>query len=231
MEEILMNINFFEKVWKELLNEVIYNGKYTYKEDSKIKEVIGVHKQIKNPYSNSIINISADKFASYVKKGIFDIAEYPIKGEALFDYVTSLDDEHQIYLDDDGFIYTYSERLQNYNDINQLDVIINRLNKNINSNRAIAVTYNPMVDMNRQDIPCLQLIQALVRDDKLILSVYFRSNDLYGAFPSNIMFLTYLGMKIANELRVQFDYIDYHCSSLHVYETDYEQASKVILND
>ena len=226
-----MNINFFEKVWKELLNEVIYNGKYTYKDDSKIKEVIGVHKQIKNPYSNSIIKISADKFASYVKKGIFDIAEYLIKGEALFDYVTSLDDEHQIYLDDDGFIYTYSERLQNYNDINQLDVIINRLNKNINSNRAIAVTYNPMVDMNRQDIPCLQLIQALVRNDKLILSVYFRSNDLYGAFPSNMMFLTYLGMKIANELEVQFDYIDYHCSSLHIYETDYKQASKVILND
>ena len=224
-----MNINFFEKVWKELLNEVIYNGKYTYKDDSKIKEVIGVHKQIKNPYSNSIINISADKFASYVKKGIFDIAEYPIKGEALFDYVTSLDDEHQIYLDDDGFIYTYSERLQNYNDINQLDVIINRLNKNINSNRAIAVTYNPMVDMNRQDIPCLQLIQALVRNNKLILSVYFRSNDLYGAFPSNMMFLTYLGMKIANELGVTFDYIDYHCSSLHIYETDYKQASKVIM--
>lgn len=224
-----MNINFFEKVWKELLNEVIYNGKYTYKDDSKIKEVIGVHKQIKNPYSNSIINISADKFASYVKEGIFDIAEYPIKGEALFDYVTSLDDEHQIYLDDDGFIYTYSERLQNYNDINQLDVIINRLNKNINSNRAIAVTYNPMVDMNRQDIPCLQLIQALVRNDKLILSVYFRSNDLYGAFPSNMMFLTYVGMKIANELGVQFDYIDYHCSSLHIYETDYQQALKVII--
>lgn len=224
-----MNINFFEKVWKELLNEVIYNGKYTYKDDSKIKEVIGVHKQIKNPYSNSIINISADKFAYYVKEGIFDIAEYPIKGEALFDYVTSLDDEHQIYLDDDGFIYTYSERLQNYNDINQLDVIINRLNKNINSNRAIAVTYNPMVDMNRQDIPCLQLVQALVRNDKLILGVYFRSNDLYGAFPSNMMFLTYVGMKIADELGVQFDYIDYHCSSLHVYETDYEQASKVVI--
>ena len=231
MTEKRLNINFFEKVWKELLNEVIYNGKYTYKDDSKIKEVIGVHKQIKNPYSNSIINISADKFASYVKEGIFDIAEYPIKGEALFDYVTSLDDEHQIYLDDDGFIYTYSERLQNYNDINQLDVIINRLNKNINSNRAIAVTYNPMVDMNRQDIPCLQLIQALVRNNKLILSVYFRSNDLYGAFPSNMMFLTYLGMKIANELDVKFDYIDYHCSSLHIYETDYQQASKVILNE
>ena len=99
------------------------------------------------------------------------------------------------------------------------------------SNRAVAVTFNPFIDNERDDIPCLQLIQALVRNDKLILSVYFRSNDLYGAFPSNMMFLTYLGMKIANELGVQFDYIDYHCSSLHVYETDYKQASKVILND
>ena len=221
--------NVFEDEWILLLNELFEFGEDVEKDDARIKEVIGVHEQIKNPYSNSIINISADKFAYYVKEGIFDIAEYPIKGEALFDYITSLDDEHQIYLDDDGFIYTYSERLQNYNDINQLDVIINRLNKNINSNRAIAVTYNPMVDMNRQDIPCLQLIQALVRNDKLILSVYFRSNDLYGAFPSNMMFLTYLGMKIADELGVQFDYIDYHCSSLHIYETDYEQASKVIM--
>ena len=44
-----------------------------------------------------------------------------------------------------------------------------------------------------------------------------------------MMFLTYLGMKIANELGVQFDYIDYHCSSLHIYETDYQQALEVVM--
>ena len=42
------------------------------------------------------------------------------------------------------------------------------------------------------------------------------------------MFLTYLGMKISDELGVQFDYIDYHCSSLHIYETDYQQALNAI---
>ena len=222
-------MNIFESKWRELLEELIVNHKKHVKDETPIREIIGVHEKIDNPYKDSMLNINHKQFAEAVKRGAFDITDYPIKSEALFDYVTSLDDEHQIYLDDDGFIYTYSERLQNYNDINQLDVIINRLNKNINSNRAIAVTYNPMVDMNRQDIPCLQLIQALVRNDKLILSVYFRSNDLYGAFPSNMMFLTYLGMKIANELGVKFDYIDYHCSSLHIYETDYKQASKVVM--
>ena len=222
-------MNIFEIKWRKLLEELLLSHKKHVKDETQIREIIGVHERIDNPYSDSMLNINHKQFAEAVKRGAFDIKDYPIKGEALFDYVTSLDDEHQIYLDDDGFIYTYSERLQNYQGRNQLIDIVNRLKQDKGSNRAVAVTFNPFLDNERDDIPCLQLIQALVRNDKLILSVYFRSNDLYGAFPSNMMFLTYIGMKIANELKVKFDYIDYHCSSLHVYETDYEQASKVII--
>ena len=222
-------MNIFESKWRKLLEEVLLTHKKHVKDETQIREIIGVHERIDNPYSDSMLNINHKQFAEAVKRGAFDIKDYPIKGEALFDYVTSLDDEHQIYLDDDGFIYTYSERLQNYQGRNQLIDIVNRLKQDMGGNRAVAVTFNPFIDNERDDIPCLQLIQALVRDDKLILSVYFRSNDLYGAFPANMMFLTYLGMKIANELDVKFDYIDYHCSSLHIYETDYKQALKVII--
>ena len=224
-------MNIFESKWRKLLEELLLSHKKHVKDETQIREIIGVHERIDNPYKDSMLNINHKQFAEAVKRSAFDIKDYPIKGEALFDYVTSLDDEHQIYLDDDGFIYTYSERLQNYQGRNQLKDIVNRLKQDMGSNRAVAVTFNPFIDNERADIPCLQLIQALVRNDKLILSVYFRSNDLYGAFPSNMMFLTYLGMKIANELGVEFDYIDYHCSSLHIYETDYEQALKVILNE
>ena len=222
-------MNIFESKWRKLLEEVLLTHKKHVKDETQIREIIGVHERIDNPYKDSMLNINHKQFAEAIKRGAFDIKDYPIKGEALFDYVTSLDDEHQIYLDDDGFIYTYSERLQNYQGRNQLNDIVNRLKQDMGGNRAVAVTFNPFIDNERDDIPCLQLIQAIVRDDKLILSVYFRSNDLYGAFPSNMMFLTYLGMKIANELDVKFDYIDYHCSSLHIYETDYKQASKVIM--
>lgn len=222
-------MNIFESKWRKLLEELLLSHKKHVKDETQIREIIGVHERIDNPYNDSMLNINHKQFAEAVKRGAFDIKDYPIKGEALFDYITSLDDEHQIYLDDDGFIYTYSERLQNYQGRNQLIDIVNRLKQDKGSNRAVAVTFNPFTDNERDDIPCLQLIQALVRNNKLILSVYFRSNDLYGAFPSNMMFLTYLGMKIANELDVKFDYIDYHCSSLHIYETDYEQASKVII--
>ena len=224
-------MNIFESKWRELLEVLLLNHKKHVKDETPIREIIGVHERIDNPYKDCMLNINHKQFAEAVKRGAFDIKGYPIKSEALYDYVTSLDQLDKIVLDENSFIYTYSERLQNYQGRNQLIDIVERLKQDMGSNRAVAVTFNPFVDNEREDIPCLQLIQALVRDDKLILSVYFRSNDLYGAFPSNMMFLTYLGMKIANELRVQFDYIDYHCSSLHVYETDYKQASKVILND
>ena len=222
-------MNIFESKWRKLLEELMLNHNEHVKDETQIREIIGVHERIDSPYKGSMLNINYKQFAEAVKRGAFDIKEYPIKSEALYDYVTSLDQLDKIILDENSFVYTYSERLQNYQGRNQLIDIVNRLKQDMGSNRAVAITFNPFIDNKRADIPCLQLIQALVRNDKLILSVYFRSNDLYGAFPSNMMFLTYLGMKIANELRVQFDYIDYHCSSLHIYETDYEQALKVIM--
>ena len=222
-------MNIFEIKWRKLLEELLLDHKEHVKDETPIREVIGVYERIDNPYKDSMLNINYKQFAEAVKRGAFDIKDYPLKSEALYDYVTSLDKLDKIVLDEDSFIYTYSERLQNYQGRNQLIDIVNRLKQDKGSNRAVAVTFNPFIDNNREDIPCLQLIQALVRNNKLILSVYFRSNDLYGAFPSNMMFLTYVGMKIANELGVQFDYIDYHCSSLHIYETDYEQALKVII--
>ena len=223
-------MNIFEIKWRKLLEELLLDHKEHVKDETPIREVIGVYERIDNPYKDSMLNINHKQFAEAVKRGAFDIKDYPIKSEALYDYVTSLDQLDKIILvDENSFIYTYPERLQNYHGRNQLIDIVNRLKQDMGSNRAVAVTFNPFIDNKQEDIPCLQLIQALVRNDKLILSVYFRSNDLYGAFPSNMMFLTYLGMKIANELNVKFDYIDYHCSSLHVYETDYEQALKVIM--
>ena len=225
-------MNIFESKWRELLEDLIINHKKHVKDETPIREIIGVHERIDNPYKDSMLHINHKQFAEAVKRGAFDIKDYPIKSEALYDYVTSLDQLNKsILVDENSFIYTYPERLQNYQGRNQLIDIVERLKQDIGSNRAVAVTFNPFIDNKRDDIPCLQLIQALVRNNKLILSVYFRSNDLYGAFPSNMMFLTYLGMKIADEIGVEFDYIDYHCSSLHIYETDYKQASKVILND
>jgi thymidylate synthase len=177
----------------------------------------------------------------WVEKGVADIKDYPMKGEALADYAGSLDDQHMI--DGGNFVYTYPERFSNYVTVykfsevvvgcDQLELMESRLLENIGSNRSVAVLYHPGWDGVEDDIPCLNWIQALVRDNKLILSVIFRSNDCYGAWPANMLFLTYVGLRLVDDLReiyplLTFKGIDYHCSSLHIYKTDFPAVKKLL---
>ena len=241
-------MNNIENVWRNLLHHTLSKGSLNQKDDAEVIEIIGVHQFIDSSYANVPYSaiVTANQFSEAVRYGTFDIDGYPLKSEALADYVMSIEDDDKIYLtNDDSFVYTYPERLRNYyphkietddeylNAVSQLDVILERLIDNPGSNRAIAITYIPHWDWNRTDIPCLQIVQGLIRDNQLTLSVFFRSNDLYGAFPSNMMFLTYLGMRFCDVLReyypsILFKGIDYHCSSLHIYKTDLKQAEKII---
>lgn len=238
-----------EKIWKKLLQEIITNGHDHTKDDSPIKEIIGVHEFIPNLFVDAAYPIALDyeTAVDWISKGFADIPEYPIKGEALAGYVFSITDAYMI--DGGDFVYTYPERLCNYitvdlfGDIiegcNQLKLMANRLQHNKGSNRSVAVLYSPGRDGVAEDIPCLNWLQALIRKDeytgrdKLTLSVMFRSNDCYGAWPSNMLFLTCLGIYLTDILRkeypdLSFKGIDYHCTSLHIYKTDMDAAKKVI---
>ena len=139
-------MNIFESKWRELLEDLIINHKKHVKDETPIREIIGVHERIYNPYKDSMLNINHKQFAEAVKRGAFDIKDYPFKSEALYDYVTSLDQLDKIILvDENSFIYTYPESLQNYQGRNQLIDIVERLKQDMGSNRAVAVTFNPFI--------------------------------------------------------------------------------------
>ena len=117
--------------------------------------------------------------------------------------------------------------------VNQLDVIIKRLRDNIGTNRAVAHFYNCGLDKDEVDIPCLQFLQATVRDDKLQIHIIFRSNDIFGAWVSNMFLIMYIGLIICDSLReehpnISFEGVDYHVSSAHIYKTDLGMAKKII---
>ena len=242
-----------ETIWKKLLKEVITKGHEHEKDDSPIQEIIGVHEFIPNQFLQTPIYLSPEEFLKGIKKGAYDIKEYPMSGEALYDYVSSLDNHEMIYnKNSDGsekFTYTYPNRIFNMTDkhteVNQFELMIHRLtaekydektNKGYfhsGSNRAVANIYSATKDCGMNDIPCLQWIQALIRNNELTLTIIFRSNDCYGAWPSNMLLINYLGLKLVDRLRktypsLTFKGIYYNVSSLHVYETDMDAAKKVV---
>lgn len=228
--------------WKKFLKEIINNGEKHEKDDGDIlQESLINHCFIDSPLKQfGGQNITSKLFIDMIKQGVFDIDGYPLKGEALAEYVVSLDDPYMI--DGGDFVYTYAERLCGYQtidrfgeeiDANQLEIMEYRLLEHAGSNRAVATLYNCGLDATEQHIPCLNWVQATIRNNKLILHVIFRSNDCYSAFPSNMLFISYIGIKLVEALKeeypnLEFEGINYNSSSLHIYQGDMEAAKKVI---
>ena len=165
-----------------------------------------------------------------IKNGEYDLPGSPIKSDALYEYVKSFEDES-----DQGFVYSYPNRILAHFNINQFNVMKKRLQHNPGSNRAVAVTYDPPLDADREDIPCLQFIQVIIRNNELTIHCIFRSNDIYGAFYSNMYFITYIGLKMTEELnkdlintKISFGGIHYHSTSGHIYYTDLKTARKLL---
>ena len=90
-------------------------------------------------------------------------------------------------------------------------------------------------DAEEEDIPCLQFLQCIVRDNELTIHCIFRSNDIFGAFYSNMFFIAYLGLKMKEEVnkeivgeKLNFGGVHYHSTSGHIYNTDLKAARKLI---
>ena len=240
-------MNSIEREWKKFLKNIITNGEKHEKDDGDIiYESMINHCFIENVltqyYGNQ--NITTEIFLKMIKEGVFNINDYPVRDVALYDYVTSIDDKSirmnkDLQSGEDKFTYTYPNRIFNmgerYSDfmVDQFELMVKRLTVSSGSNRAVANIYSGVKDCDMEDIPCLQILQATIRENKLVLHCFFRSNDCYGAFPSNMLFLNYLGLKLVDKLKLEypsleFKGINYNSSSLHIYQGDYEQAKKIV---
>ncbi|RQD82629.1 MAG: thymidylate synthase [Methanocalculus sp. MSAO_Arc2] len=97
---------------------------------------------------------------------------------------------------------------------NQIAYIIRKLQDDPVSRRAVAVTWNPPVDENLDDCPCLQLVQCIIRQGLeeeeqryLDMKVVFRSNDMLSAAGANMYALARLQEYITSTVAegVSFD--------------------------
>jgi thymidylate synthase len=126
---------------------------------------------------------------------------YPHKERALKDY------REQLCHPDlaTGFIYTYGNRTQAWGyeagtPVNQIDYAIKQLRESPSSRRAVASTWLPTFDCMRSEVPCMMVVQFILRHSDLTLDVFFRSHDFYGAYPANVYGLFGLLEMVAGKL-------------------------------
>jgi len=123
-----------------------------------------------------------------------------------------------------NFKYTYGERLTTYPDteghyaIDQMDSCIGCLKRHPESRRAIAITWVPDWDNEDTEVPCLQLLDFLIRSGKLNLTAFFRSWDFARAAPCNMYGLAKLQERVAKEVDVPMGSLAIIATSAHVYQ-------------
>lgn len=107
---------------------------------------------------------------------------------------------------------------------NQLEQIIELLKKDKYSRRAVLNISDPSIDrINTRDMQCTIAIQFLIRNDKINMTVYMRSNDVYFGLPYDYIFFESLHHYIAERLNLKIGSYVHNATSMHMYLKDVEK--------
>lgn len=134
---------------------------------------------------------------------------------------------------DDEAEYTYYQRLNWYDTpveilkINQINALKDRIQRDINTRRAVATTWMPWVDIVSKDPPCMDMLKFNVYNGKLNLMVVFRSHDLIGGWINNVYALVYLLNDITESLKLQVGFLEVTSYDGHFYKNDWDKIDKI----
>lgn len=146
-----------------------------------------------------------------------------------------------------NWAYTYHDRMVNYptynwnehygwdealddcgyelEPFNQIDFVIQELERNPSSRRAVIIVRDPSVDAFTDEPACLQHVQYFIRNGRLDCKVLFRSNDACKATFMNAFALICLQKRIADRLGVEVGTYTHRANSFHAYEQDFEMLT------
>lgn len=126
----------------------------------------------------------------------------------------------------------YGNRIQNMPDevdglkFDQMAMCEELLRKDPNTRQAVIhikqardILGHPTKDLN-----CTVCLQFLLREDKLYMTTYMRSNDLWMGFPNDVFQFTCMQIYLAMRLNVGLGSYTHVAGSLHMYERDYQKS-------
>ena len=214
---VVIKAKTISEAWERAVLECWRNGAEVpteYNEGS--KEILGLLIVVENPFEEPRIH-----------RGDINIA---VRGTLQKYYEEVLHGTLDWAVEKGKIHYTYHERLFKYppESINQIDYIVKKLKDKNFSRRAQAVTWIPKRDMWVDSPPCLQRVWCTVRNDRLVMHTTWRSRDIFRAMHMNMIAMTELQKKIAEQLGLEIGiYLDFS-NSAHIYEKSYDDVERFV---
>jgi thymidylate synthase len=105
----------------------------------------------------------------------------------------------------------------------QWEFVREELKKNANSRRAV-IHIKEASNKESKDVNCTICLQFFIRDNKLHLTTYMRSNDLWMGFVYDVFQFTCMQILMSMELGIEIGSYTHIAGSLHLYKRDYEKS-------
>ena len=100
----------------------------------------------------------------------------------------------------------------------QIDYVCAKLKSNKNTRHAAISIYDGKeYDKYKKDTPCTYAIQFTIINDKLCMSVYMRSNDIWYGFCNDQYQFSMLQQMIAKRLNRKVGWYYHHAHNMHLY--------------
>lgn len=187
-----------------------------------VKETTGVVARLTNP-RKSLISFKARKL-NYAFAAVEKL-EY-LSGHTSPDRLTFYNANFASYNNEYNFFDgAYPERLAYW-----YRYIYNLLKADPDSRQAVMTIYGAQDRHKSKDIPCTVMFHFMIRQGKLNMIAYMRSNDLLWGFPYDTSGFCFGQQALAAMLGVEVGYYELHAGSLHIYTEREEQLTKLLDN-
>jgi len=208
--------------------EGIYAGLSVYGKESaprgmKVKEVLGAAITILNPADNIVYSDIRKMSARYLcgeylwyksaSNKLEDIAVY----SNFWDHIAN----------PDGTVNSgYGYHLFN----GEWDKLVADMKRDPDTRQGvIQIPIN--ANKGTKDVPCTSSLQFILRDGKLNMIVYMRSNDIWKGFVYDLFNFTMFQLELAKTLGVEIGWYKHMVGSLHLYEPDFKDSSGTYLEN
>lgn len=119
----------------------------------------------------------------------------------------------------------YGPRLFEPAGASQVEYVLSQLRQNQYSRKAVIQLFDRAdVETKHEDVPCTCTLQFLIREERLHLVTYMRSNDAWLGLPHDVFCFTMLQEMIATSLGLPLGKYTHFVGSLHLYERNIEEA-------
>jgi thymidylate synthase len=207
---------------QHFINELAAENFVIDKTGVKTIEMIGANFEADQPTIFGEVNEEyVERELDWYKSMSLYVKDIPGKTPAIWEQVAST--EGKINSNYGWAIYHKNNGLQYLN-------VLNELHTNPNSRRAVMIYTRPSMweDYNENgmsDFMCTNAVQYMIRDERLIVVVQMRSNDVVFGYRNDYAWQNYVADRLCDDLQlVREPKIIWNVGNLHVYERHFDMV-------